>query len=78
MLQTITQETVNKVHRIYCGEHFEKHYKNETTKRIPEIRNFLHDLYVVRVPFEEAYNDNIISFTIRQAYELCSIYEQLQ
>lgn len=70
----ITENLAYKVWMIYCKDRYNKSKATE----INETHDFLHDVYVYGSSFDEAYEDNIKSFTKTQALELCSIFENLE
>lgn len=78
MMNEITENKAYKVYAKFCDERFTTTYEDgepHSSLMVGEIKDFLHDLFVVNVDFDEAYAENMHHFTEQQAREVMSIYE---
>lgn len=79
-MNEITENIAYKVYAKFCDERFTTTYEHgepHAELMVGEIKDFLHDLFVVNVSFDEAYAENMHHFTEQQAREVSSIYEVL-
>lgn len=78
MMNEITENKAYQVYAKFCDERFTTTYEDgepHSSLMVGEIKDFLHDLFVVNVDFDEAYAENMHHFTEQQAREVMSIYE---